>query len=355
MEALLQKLLSAQGEGCVTIIAPTHRIKTGIRQDELAVKNLVREAEERLLGLFDKNFAQQIMDNLHKVIASIDFSHNLDALMIFASPAIAEYITLPTEVRARVVIDKTFATRDLIRAISELPSYYVLVLTRKLARLIYAAGDKVVEEAGSPFPIENQDYERLRSQLPPDRVTASAVEGFFHEVDKAVASVLKHRPRPLIVAAATRNFSLYEKISSHKDLIVGSIPLKSDTQRAHAVVSEAWPVAVRMLQEYNKGRLKELEEAISAGRFLNDYTEVWEALTSGRGRVLFVKKGFHQPAAFVSGRVALIEKAVKDAKGVVEDIIDEMIEQVLAHSGEVVYISGPELDRFNGIALITRY
>ncbi|MGC8864945.1 MAG: hypothetical protein ACP5O2_04385 [Bacteroidales bacterium] len=355
MEALLQRLLNIQGEGCITIIAPTHRIKTEIKQDELVVKNLVKEAEDRLLGLFEKNFAQPIIDNLHRVIASIDFSHNLDALLIFASPTLAEYITLPTEVKARVVIDNTFATRDLIRAISELPIYYVLVLTRKLARLIYAVGDKVVEEAGNPFPLENQDYERLRSQLPPDRVTASAVEGFFHEVDKAVASMIKQKPRPLIVAAATRNFSLLEKISSHKDLIAGSIPLKSDTQKAHAVVAEAWPVVVRMLQEYNQGRLKELEKAISAGRFLNDYSEVWEALTSGRGGVLFVKKGFHQPAAFVNGRVALIEKAVKDAKGVVEDIIDEMIEQALAYGGEVVYINGPELDRFNGIALITRY
>ncbi len=51
MEALLQKLLNSQGEGCVTIIANTHRIRTAIKQDELTVKNLAREAEERLLAL----------------------------------------------------------------------------------------------------------------------------------------------------------------------------------------------------------------------------------------------------------------------------------------------------------------
>ena len=355
METLLQKLLSSQGEGCVTIIASTHRVRSGIRQDELAVKNLAREAEERLLTLYEKSFAQPIIENIHKAIASIDFSKNLEALMIFAGPTVSEFITLATEVKNRVVIDRTFATRDLIRAISEAPTYFVLVLSRKRARLILAYGGNAVEETGHPFPIENVDYERLRSQLPPDRLTASAVEGFFHQVDKALAAVLKKKPRPLIVAAGERNFALFEKICSTPEMIVGNLPLKSDQQKAHAIVAEAWPLAVKLLQEYNKERIKELEKAISSGKFLNDYNEVWEALTSGRGRVLFVKKGFHQPAAFSNGRVALIEKAVKDAKGVVEDIIDEMIEQALAHGGEVMYVSGPELDPYNGIALITRY
>lgn len=355
MDALLQKLLNTQGEGCVTIIAGTHRVRTGIKQDELVVKNLAREAEERLLAQYEKSFAEPIIQNIHKAIASIDFSRNFEALMIFAGPALSEYITLSTEVKNRVVIDKTFATRDLIRAISETPSYYVLVLSRKRARLIEAHGDKAIEERGQPFPIENQDYERLRSQLPPDRLTTSAVEGFFRQVDKAVVSVLKNKMRPLIVAAGVRNYALFEKICSTPEVIIGNIPLKSDEHKAHAVVAEAWPLAVKMLQEYNKGRIKELEKAISSGKFLNDYNEVWEALVSGRGRVLFVKKGFHQPAIFTNGRLALVEKVVKDANGVVEDIIDEMIEQALAHGGEVVYVIGSELDSYNGIALVVRY
>lgn len=355
MEALLQKLLNSQGEGCVTIIANTHRIRTAIKQDELTVKNLAREAEERLLALYKKSFAQPIIDNIYQALSSIDFSQNLEALMIFAGPTLSEFITLPTEVRNRVIIDKTFATRDLIRAISEAPFYYVLVLSRKRARLIVAHGDKAVEELGHPFPIENIDYERLRSQLPPDRLTASAIEGFFHEVDKTVAAVLKHKPRQLIIAARVRNFALYEKICSTPEMIIGNATLKSDDQKAQAIISEAWPVAVKMLKDFNKKRLKELEKAISSGKFLNDYNDVWEALNAGRGRILFVKKGFHQPAAFVNGRVALIEKVVKDAKGIVEDIIDEMIEQALAHGGEVVYVDGPGLDPYNGIALVTRY
>lgn len=355
MKDILQKLLNAEGEGCVTIIASTHRVKTGIKQDELTIKNLVKEAEDRLLGMYEKKFAESIINNIHKAIGTIDFSKNLDALMIFAGPTISEYITLPTEVKNRVVIDKTFATRDLIRAKSETPSYYILVLSRKFARLIIAQGERVLQEIGSPFPLYNEDYERLRSQLPPDRLKASALEGFYHSVDKALSIHLKNKPLPLIIAAGVRNYAHFEKITSMPDMIAGNALIKSTENKAHTIVAEAWPIVVKMLQEYNKNRIKNMEKAMGSGKLLSDYNEVWNALISGRGRVLFVKKGFHQPAALTDGKIALIEKVVKDAKGVVEDIIDEMIEQCLAHGGEVVYVEGNELDCYNGIALITRY
>jgi hypothetical protein len=68
----------------------------------------------------------------------VDWKHTLDGLALFASRDVATAVHLPFRPRARVVIDATFATRDLVFSLNRSPRYRVLVLTEKPARLFDA-------------------------------------------------------------------------------------------------------------------------------------------------------------------------------------------------------------------------
>ncbi|HNQ60484.1 MAG TPA: hypothetical protein PK028_07885 [Bacteroidales bacterium] len=350
----LDKIKNTHADVCVTIIMNTHQTRPAIQQDMLTLKNLTREAEERILSLCDPKTAESILHQLKNTINSIDFSRNDKSLILFVCHEFGQYLTLPVSVKNRVVIDKTFATRDVYRAMHETAAYYVLALSRKKARLIKAINNQGEELKIQPFPLYNEGFNEQKAKLSPDEIQESLIEEFFNNVDKALWEVIRNSDLPVVIASEIRNYNIFLKLSRHKKKIIGRVPLLHEDAKTHQIVAEAWQLVKKNLEDQTRKQLSRLEKAINNQNLLTDYTEVWNAIQQGRGRTLFVKKGFHQPAVLLNGHVALVEKVMKDAPSVIEDIIDEMIEKMIEQQGEVVFIDGDDLDRFNGIALIVK-
>ena len=79
MKEMLEKLIKIESECCVTIILNTHRNKPDIHKDAIMLKNLVSEAEERLINIYDKRRVQSIIERIKELSGNIDHGHNLDA------------------------------------------------------------------------------------------------------------------------------------------------------------------------------------------------------------------------------------------------------------------------------------
>src|SRR5690606_13397453 len=138
MNITLKEIKDIRSENCITIIATTHRSKPDYLNDGLRLKNLIKEAEDRLVADTSKRNATNLVEKLNKLAAEIDHSQNLESLMLFVNGEVAEYTRLPIKVEDRVVIDDTFATRDLVRAMHLETHYYILVLSQEKVRLIEA-------------------------------------------------------------------------------------------------------------------------------------------------------------------------------------------------------------------------
>ncbi len=355
MNQLFKIVKDIQSEGCVSIILNTHRTKPDNQKDAITLKNLVKEAEERLLNDYDKRFAGSIIEKLKNLADTIDHNHNLESLVLFVNADFADYARMLIEVGDRVIIDNTFATRDLVRAMHQEAGYYILVLSRQNARLIEAYNDQVVQEFRGNFPIKNTLYTTDRNKLSDAKGQDNLIEEFFNRVDKLVLETIKENPLPILLATETRNFAHYQKIADKKDLIIGHINRNRDDEEPHHIIADAWKVVQAIVKEKQAARIAELEKAVSTGRFLSDYNEIWNALQQGRGQTLFVKKEFFQPALLVDNKILLVESFDNDQKGIVDDIIDEMIELNLAFGGDTVFMEGDELEQFQNVALITRF
>ncbi|WP_257668531.1 AOC03_06830 family ribosome hibernation factor [Parapedobacter tibetensis] len=355
MNALLKEIKDIYTEGCVTILLNTHRTKPDNVRDPLTLKNLLKDAEERLYRDYDKRFVWPIMENLNKVVESIDYNHNLDSLAIFANQTFAEYVRLPISVTDRVVIDETFATRDIVRALHSEAAYYVLVVSRQQARLIEAYSGRVVAEDAGEFPLKNTIYTTDRAKLTTVKGQDNLIEEFFNQVDKALLETIKHHPLPVLLATETRNADHYLKIADKKDLIIGHINRNRDDEKAHHIIPDAWAVVQELIKKHTAARIAELHQAVNNGKFVSDYREIWDAVLQGRGKTLFVKRGFYQPALLADNEIVLVDQVDKNQKGVVDDIIDEIIENHVQFGGDVVFMEGNELDEFQNLALVTRY
>jgi hypothetical protein len=357
MNTTLKQLKNISSENCITIIMNSHRTKPAYLKDELTLKNLIKEAENRLLASTTKQNATALADKLKTLAKEIDHSHNLDSLMLFVNRDIATFARLPIQVTDRVVIDNTFATRDLIRAMHMEANYYVLVLSQDKVRLIEAFNDKVVKEFGSPFPMENTQFDNINRMEP---VVSSRqrnlIAEFFNRVDKEVNSIRNQNPLPVLICTVEENYPEYLKIADQKESIFDTF-LNSNriSDKDHAIVSESWKIIKARNKKRNAERKSELLKAVTHNKFLSDTNEIWKALNEGRIQTLFVEKGLYRPAILENDEITYLSETERNTKDVIDDLYDEMIEINMGFGGDVVFLPKGELTKFNGFGAITRY
>ena len=357
MNPILKKLKDINSENCVSIIMNTHRTHPDYLKDELTLKNHIKEVESRLLADTTKIDASKLIEKLHTLAGQIDHSHNLDSLMLFVNHDIAEYTRLPIKVVDRVIIDDTFATRDLVRAMHAEAHYYILVLSQDNARLIEALNDQVIQEFKSPFPMENkQFFTKNKTESAVASRKSSLIAEFFNTVDKAVNVIRKDNPLPVLICTVEENYPEYLKIADQKEAIFTSFLNKNRmNEKDHAIVLEASKVVEEHNIQRNNDRKSELLKAVSENKFLSDTNEIWKAISEGKIQTLFIEQGLFQPAVLEKDEIVYVSDDHRTDKGVIDDIFDEMIELNMNFGGDVVFLPKGELDKFNGFGAVTRY
>lgn len=357
MKPTLKELKDINAENCVTIIMNSHRTKPDYLKDELALKNHIKEVETRLLADTTKRDATKLIEKLHGLAGQIDHSHNLDSLILFVNDDIAEFTRLSIPVVDRVIIDNTFATRDLVRALHAEAHYYLLVLSQEKARLIEAINNQVVQEFKSPFPIENkQFFTKNKSEAAIASRKSNLIAEFFNTVDKEVNRIRKNNPLPVLICTVEENYPEYLKIADQKDSIFTSFLNKNRmAEKDHAIVQEAAKIVEAHNIKRNNNRKEELLKAVSENRFLSDTNEIWRAIPEGKIQTLFVEQGLFQPAIVENDEIVYVSEDLRTDKNVIDDIYDEMIEMNLSFGGDVVFLPKGELEKFNGFGAVTRY
>lgn len=358
MNPFLKKIKDIQAEACVTIICTTHRTHPDNVGDELRLKNLVKNAEERLYNDYEKRFVWPIMENINSIVEKIDHKENLESLIIFANQDMADFTRLAVNVTDRVVVDDTFATRDLVRAEHEQEAYYVLVLSRNEARLMEAMNDKPIQEIKGAFPYKNGTlFNTNKAARHTGGSDEKLIEEFFNRVDKEVQAATKDHPLPVFVISEERNFQHFMKVADRKHMYVSNVAKDRGVENAqiHHIVADVWPEVHEFNREKNERRIVELRKAVGAGKFLSDYNDIWRAIGEGRGETLFVQKGHFQPGLIAGNEIMLVDQLDREQKGVCDDVIDEMIENNLSFGGDTVFVETDDLAKFQGLALTTRF
>lgn len=358
MNETVKKLKDIRSKCCVTITMKTHRTRPENEKDAIRLRSLVQDVEKRLHEDYELRFARAVMEKVEAAADSIDHHHNQEGLVIFVNDEdISEVVRVPIALENRIIVDPTFATRPLVRAMHQDAAYYVLVLDRRKARLLEAYNDQFVNEMAGEFPIENTDnYSTDKHKLSMNKGTDNLIETFFNGVDKEVLKVIHQNPKPMLICTEERNYYHYRKIADKREVIIGHLNKNRMDEKAGHIIKDAWPIVKDYNQKKNDDRINELRQAVNSGQFMSDYNDIWRAIRMGRGRTLFVQEGLFQPAKITEDdRLELVDEDRTTEKGVIDDIIDDMIEENLRYGGDNVFLSEGELDDFQGLALVTRY
>ncbi len=355
----LKRLQSHRDYPSLSILAPTHRTAPANKKDRIAVKNLVAKGEERLLREFKKREVASIVQNLKKLVSQVDWEHALDGLALFASREVATALPLPFRVKARVVMDATFATRDLVYTLNRSPRYRVLVLSEKPTRLFEAATNVLTEHTAKPFPMVHKGAGGA-SRLPAGQgINRSGIRDeehrkFFREVDAALAAIQKDDPLPVVVVGVDRYLAFYQEITRDPNAIVGLVAGSHDETSPSALGKLTWPVFQSGATLRRTRALVRLDEAVSVNRHASGIDQVWRTAFEERCQILLVETDFEYPADLAPQGDRLLPYTGA-GEAALDDAVDELIEQVLADGGEVFFYQSGALDLHQRIGAVLRY
>ncbi|RZM79425.1 AOC03_06830 family ribosome hibernation factor [Leptolyngbya iicbica] len=354
----LKALQSMVSVPALSILLPTYRHFPDHQKDPIRVKNLVDEARERLSQEFDKRDIEPLLIRLETLVADIDYNHTLDGLALFVSHDVAKKFYLPFPVPERVIIDQTFATRDLLYGMHRMVCYWVFLLSQNATRLIAGTGETLEEVFDDRFPMQ-MTGPAATEPIPYEADTAyvdDRFRRFFQQVDRAFAAYAQDEPKhlPLILGGVKRQISFFREVSEYKGDIVGTLTGSHDRATLAELTPDIWAIAQTIRQQRHDDALQALDRAMSQQKVVSAIEEVWRLANDGRGQLLLVEKNYHVPAV-VTENGGLKTVAEPGGTDVMDDAVDEIIEAVLLKGGEVELMDDGELANHQKIALILRY
>ena len=305
----------------------------------------------RLSALFDEARARLAVERsaaAEAVAGVLDQMSSLDgpvqqAVALFVSTATVARVDLPVAVVDRTVVDPKFATRDLVRALHRTPRHVVLMLTADEAQLFDGAGDVLVP-VRSTFPLTDP----LHRPGEPARLT------FLQTVDRALGAHLRVRPAPLVLVGHQPTLSSFRSTSRNILRLVGTIRRHQLDEPDAALRTQIRDALEQYLLSRRAEALELLSRRREQGRALSGMQEVWLGARWERPEMLLVEQGFFYPARVGEDGEPLYPAADPHAPDVIDDVVDELIELVLARGGWIALLEDATLPDGTGVALTLR-
>uniref|UniRef100_UPI0031D1E452 baeRF3 domain-containing protein n=1 Tax=Saccharothrix mutabilis TaxID=33921 RepID=UPI0031D1E452 len=227
-------------------------------EDLATLRTLAGQARQRLAAEHMTN-PRPLLDALDTMIRDAAGRPTDQAVALFASAAHSRRFDLPIPVVDRCVIDPTFATRDLVRALRHTPRHTVLLLSTDHARLLHGHGTTLVPAPGSAFPARRRTDGRHAG-----RGAEKPIE-FLRRVDRALGAALRRYPMPLLLVAAEPTAGNFRRLSRNTTRLAGLVKGNHLTTPTDTLVDLISPVLRDHLRSRAQQALDLIEQRTAEG------------------------------------------------------------------------------------------
>lgn len=354
----LQKIATETNTPCVTISLSTHRTHPDNLKDEVTLKNLLREAQERVIAEFGKRPVAPLLEKIENIAAKIDVNYNLDSLHIFLSNDTEEIIKSTWETSHEGVhISDRFAVRPLIKSYNRSEDYLLMLLSQNEVRLFGAVNEDVIEEIeNDDFPFSESRYflTHTEDKSSDSKQVDNKVREFFNKVDKALVKVHNDTGLACVVICTEDNYSLLQQVADKPSVYLGYASIDYNNIATHQIAKQAWEIIKSLQHQRRADAITEIKEAVSQGTVYTDLQEIYQAAIDGRGDLLIVHQNFSQPVIMKDERTFdLTDNATQ--VNAIDDITSNIAWEILSKKGRVIFTTQDELKDLGEIVLKTRY
>lgn len=350
----IERLASVRAAPAVSVLLPLQRTAPGNNEDRLRLRNLVTEAERSLREQHDR--ADAVLDQLGAAVAAVDLAHPEDGLALYATADEHTVHLLPFRVPERVVVDRSYATRDLLLGMQRTPRWRVVAISLTETRVVDGVGVRAAECTAGGFPMHidaRGQADTPQKDLPVHDDRPEAYRAAFRTVDRALTGLQRDDPRVLVMAGPERDLAYFDEVTAHGDAIAGRITGSHVTTSPAELARLVGPVLADHEQHVRDHAVAALVSAVGRRRAATGTVEVWNAARAGRGHLLVVEESYSVPARIAGDVLELLD--TDDLPRTYDDAIDEIAEAVLRHGGDVVFTEDGRLDDFASIGMVLRY
>ena len=337
-KALLAELQNQRGYPSITVLLNTTP-GTALTPNEVDTAFcLAIEADTRLDGDVSDRLRSELISRLADLIADQTNQRSARALALCVSPDYTAAVRLGRTVDQRLIIDDTFATRDLVADLNRTAHYRVITVSERTTRLLIGDRQRLVEQLDETWPLTRGDD---------DNPTA-----WTRNVARHLRLEHRHHPLPTVVAGVRR--SVRQIVTPELFETIGFIPGNHDRSSWMELHTAAWPLVTDWLRDDYRRAMTRLDQAMSTSRYAGGIDEIWPLANEGRIDTLIVEENYAMPAR-IDRNSQLHPADDPDHPDVNDDIIDDAIEAVLRHGGSTVITAPAALEQHQHIAAILRY
>jgi hypothetical protein len=337
-KALLTELQHQRGYPCITVLINTTPGEALTTNEVDTAFRFAGEADTRLDGDVNDGLRSELISRLTDLIAAQTNQRAARSLALCVSPDYTAAVRLGRPVDQRLIIDDTFATRDLVADLNRTAHYRVITVSERTTRLLIGDRQRLVEQLDDTWPLT--------------RGADESPTAWARNVARHLRDEHRHHPLPTVVAGVQR--SVRQVVTPELFETIGFIPGNHDRSSWMELHTAAWPLVTDWLRDDHHRAMTRLDQAMSNNRYAAGIDEIWPLANEGRIDTLIVEEDYAM-AARIDHNNQLHPADDPHHPEVNDDIIDDTIEAVLLRGGSTVIAGPAALERHQRIAAILRY
>jgi len=365
-------LATTVADPAISIYFPTASGGPQVQQGRIRLKNLLNEAENRLVSRgLRTTTALNILASARVLDSDVEFwISRLDGLAIFISPSLYEVHTLPFEVPEFVQVGSHFQVRPLLRMLNKCQAWYVLALEKSNVRLIRCAmrGANGIEVPEMPTSLEQfllSDNPELQLQMqaarrptlghgPSDKsnIERERVRRFCSAITHGLEQHLASSRDPIVLFGTEEMQHAFREVSNLRHLLPNGITRCPKLHDPSDLRAETTPL-MREYADRSRGQaIEHYNDMAGTGLTSQQIEEILPAARQGKIDVLFTYRDSRiWGVPHGAGRPEL-HSTLQEGD---EELINEAAIAVLENSGTVFEVTPHELRLTGPAAAIYRY
>ncbi|RIK84707.1 MAG: hypothetical protein DCC67_04685 [Planctomycetota bacterium] len=380
----LRLLTELPAELSVSIYMTMYRSGPEVRQNPVRLKNLLRQATERVRAAKNgSEAARSLAADLERMVENVEemVAEPQDGLALFARDGVQRLYKVPVRFDDLASVSTRFHITPLLEYLQDDGRFFVLAVSQKDVRLLEGNKHRLKEVEVDALPknladaLNIDEYVRsvqFHTEAPGGRNSINAGGGMFHghgsgdqgdrkttltlffrELDNALAAYLHNETAPLVFAGVDYLFPIYQSVNSYRGLADRPITGNPEGWSADQMHGPAWDI-VKSQFEADRAAAKSQYGTFAARRQGSDVLlQILEAARTGRVAALLVARGARELGTVDpdTGEVSLANGSAADC----EDLIALAAARTIATSGAVYLLEPQEMPTDSPVAALYRY
>ncbi|MCC6494234.1 MAG: hypothetical protein IT424_14570 [Pirellulales bacterium] len=381
----LRRLTELPAEPSLSLYMSTYRSGPEVRQNPVRLKNLLRQAHDRLRqGGSGGDRSQGLAAEITRLVESVDelVAEPLDGLALFLRAGSLRIYKVPLRFPDLVAVSSWFHVAPLLEYLQGDGRFFVLAVSQKDVRLLEGDKHSLREVEVDQLPKNLVDALNVdewvqsiqfHTEGPGGRSSIrhgggmffghgggadqsdrkSDITAFFRTLDNALTNYFHDESAPLVFAGVDYLFPIYQSVNNYRGLVDRAIAGNPEGWGADHIHGLAWEI-VRPRFEADRASAIEQYGTLAARRQASDVLlQILEATRVGRVGTLLVAKGAQEFGVVDAGTesVSLADRHAAHS----EDLLGLAAAQTIGSSGTVYLVEPSHMPTDSPVAALYRY